>query len=888
MGSLKSMFDPSTVAIIGATENEGSVGRAVLENMLLSKGRRIFPVNPSRETVLGIPCVKKVTDIPDALDLAMIVTPAPTVPDAVEECGAAGAQGVVIISAGFRETGEEGRRLEDRIDEIRTRYGMRILGPNCLGFMRPAMGLNATFIKAAPPPGKVAFISHSDAIAYTIIDWAVDAGIGLSMFASLGSMLDIDFGDFIDYLGDDPRTKSIMIYMETVGHAKKFISAARGFARTKPIIVLKPGRFREAVSALSCTGALAAGDDRVYDAAFKRVGVVRVEGIDDLFDCAGVLDSRRLPAGARLAIVTNATGPAVITADWLIARGGTLANLSAETASRLGSFLPPSWSHANPVNVFPDSDVGRYIDALTLCLSDGNVDGVLLIYTPQGPAEPVALAEAVSRVAGQAVKPVIATFIGGKSVSGARDVLVHHNIPTYDMPEEAVRTYLYMYAYQRNLELLYETPLELAVDQAPPKNSLKALIRSICREGRTVLTEEESRRFLTSYRIPCTAVRVSQSGEEAAAVAWQLGYPVALKIVSPDIVRKRDAGGVVLGIQSEKDLHVRYREMMEQVGRRMPQARIRGVTVQRLVEPLDYELILGAKKDKDFGAVLRFGIGGAAGETFTDFSIGLLPLNQILARRLMEETKAYNVMVGRKGSEPVDLMRLEQIIVSFANLIIDFPEIDSMDIDPLAISRGAPMALDAKIVIDPTCLEYDPPYPHLVIAPYPAKYITPYMLSDGRQVLLRPIRPEDEPLEYEMLASLSPETVRGRFFQSIANLSHAELTRFCNIDYEREMAFVAELGQDAVRRIVGVSRIIIESDFRAGEFAVLVQDDYQNKGLGYKMLDMVIGVAQEKKLEMLYGIVLSDNYRMLNICRQSGFTLGRLEDGLTRVELILR
>ena len=382
------MFDPSTIVVIGATEKEGSVGRTLIENLHLSKDRKIFAVNPSRETVLGLPCYKAVTDITEPLDLAVIGTPAASVPEAVEQCGQAGVEGVVIISAGFREVGEEGRLLEKRIDEIKKKYGMRIVGPNCLGFIRPAINLNATFVKAMPEPGKIAFISHSGALGSAILDWATEARIGFSMFASLGSMIDVDFGDLIDYLGDDPQTKSIMIYMEGVGHAKKFMSAARGFARTKPIVVLKPGRFSEsAKAALSHTGALS-GDDQVYDAAFKRVGVVRVDGIDDLFNCAGVLDSKHLPAGARLAIITNAGGPGAITTDWLVSLGGTVADLSDETYAKLDAVLPKYWSHGNPVDVLGDSDVDRYIKSLTVCLNDAHVDGALVIYTPQGPTGP--------------------------------------------------------------------------------------------------------------------------------------------------------------------------------------------------------------------------------------------------------------------------------------------------------------------------------------------------------------------------------------------------------------------------------------------------------------------------------------------------------------------
>lgn len=888
MDSLKRMFDPSTIAVIGATEKEGSVGRSVIKNLLAGKSRKVFCVNPSRETALGIPCHDSVTDIDEPVDLAIVVTPAKDVPQVVEQCGQSGVQGIVIISAGFREVGEEGRQLEEQIDAIRRRYGLRIVGPNCLGFMRPSGNLNVSFVNAMPESGKIAFISHSGALGSAILDWAIEARIGFSMFASLGSMLDVDFGDLIDYLGDDPETKSIMIYMESVGHAKKFISAARGFARTKPIVVLKPGRFSEsAKAALSHTGATS-GDDQVYDAAFKRVGVVRVEGIDDLFNCAGVLDSKHLPAGPRLAIITNAGGPGAITTDWLISLGGAVANLSSETYGKLDGILPKYWSHGNPVDVLGDSDVQRYLDSLTVCLDDPNVDGALLIYTPQGPADPEALAEAISSAAHQAPKPVITTFMGGKAVARPREVFVRDSIPTYDTPEEAVKTYLYMYKYQRNLDLLYETPAELPVDQAPPKNSLKALIRSICQEGRTVLSEEESKRFLTAYKIPATSVKIARNAAELTGLGRLADYPVVLKVVSPDIDHESEYGGVILDIKSESELEERYTEMMKTISERTPEVRITGVSVQGMQANLDYELILGARKDKDFGAVVYFSLGGLTAEVFKDFSIGLPPLNQTLARRLIEETKVSSILSGIRGKQPVDMMQLERIIVSFANLIVDFPEIEEMEINPLAVSQGRAIALDAKVVIAKNCLDQFPAYPHLVITPYPTRYMTLYSLSDGQQVLLRPIRPEDEPLEYEMLATLSPETIRGRFFQSIKNIDHAELTRFCNIDYEREMAFVADLRQGSKRKIIGVSRIIIESDLVSGEFAVLIHDDFQNKGLGYKLVDMLIGVAQEKRLERMYGVVLSDNYRMLSICRKSGFRIEPMADGLTNVELILR
>lgn len=888
MGTLKELFDPRSIALIGASEREGSVGRTVLENLLLAKDRRkIYPINPKAETVLGQKSYPDIGSIPEAADLAVISTPAPSVPAIVDACGKAGVSGLVIISAGFREIGEEGKRLEAEIQNARRRYGMRIVGPNCLGFIRPGIALNATFIKAMPEQGKIAFISHSGALGSAILDWAMDAGIGFSMFVSLGSMIDVDFGDLIDFLGTDPATRSILIYMEGVGQAKKFMSAARGFARTKPIIILKPGRFQEsAKAAQSHTGALT-GDDEIYDAAFKRAGVVRVEGIDDLFSAASVLDSKHLPRGARLVIVTNAGGPGAITTDCLVGLGGQLASLSEETIHDLNSFLPPYWSHGNPVDVLGDADVDRYQKAVDLCLDDPNVDGILLLYTPQGMVEPKGLAEGISEIAKRAWKPLLTTFMGGSAVAEARDVFIANSIPTYDTPEKAVKIYMAMHRYQRNLELLYQTPAELPVNQAPPKNSLKALVRSICRRSRYALTEEESKRFLVNYGIPTTMTRLARSIEEARDLAHDMSYPVALKIVSPEILHKSDVGGVVLNVRSEQELTERYEALISHISEVVPHATITGVSVQQMVSHVDYEVILGAKKDKDWGSVILFGMGGVGTEIFRDFSIGLPPLNQTLARRLMEETKVFKMLKGYRGRQPADLKQLEQIVVAFSELIVDFPEINEMDINPIAISGGIPIALDARIIIDPNCVENVPPYPHLVITPYPSRYVIPWTLEDGTAVILRPIRPEDEPLEHSMLETLSQDTVRGRFFQSIKNLSHAELTRFCNIDYDREMALVAELREGRRRRLIGVSRLIMDPDFRSGEFAVLIHDDYQNKRLGSKLLDMLIGIAMEKHMQSIYGIVLSDNKRMLYICYKAGFTATPLPEGLTRVELDL-
>ncbi|MBI5193014.1 MAG: GNAT family N-acetyltransferase [Nitrospirae bacterium] len=888
MADLKKIFNPKTVAVVGASESEGSVGRAVTENLLLSKDRKIFPVNPNRKTILGIDAYPTIGDVPEQVDLAVIATPAKTVPAILEECGKASVEGIIIVSAGFKETGEEGRRLEDQIREIRGRYGMRIIGPNCLGIIRPTVGLNASFLKTHPQPGKIAFISHSGALGSAILDWAINTHIGFSLFVSLGSMIDADFGDLIDFLGDDPETKSIMLYMEGIGNAKKFISAARGFARNKPIIVLKPGRFAEsAKAALSHTGAMA-GDDQVYDAAFKRVGVIRIRDISDLFNAAEVLHSKNLPKGPDIAVVTNAGGAGVIVTDLLIGLGGKLAKLSDNSIKSLDEHLPAYWSKDNPVDVLGDADIDRYVKALTVCLNDPGVNGVMTIYTPQGKARPDELAKALAEIAKTSFKPVITVWMGGKEVSAAREISLQYNIPSYDTPEDAVKTYMYMYRYGRNLQLLYETPGQLPVDQSPPKYNLKAFISELNKKGRTLLAEDEAKRFLSNYGIPTIRPQLTKDVEDAVNAAANIGYPVVIKIVSPDITHKSDIGGVVTGIHNEGQLRNEYDGMLNRVREKMPQAEITGISVQKMLERIDYELILGAKKDNDFGTVILFGMGGVTAELFRDFSIGLPPLNQTLARRLMEETKVFRMLHGYRGRPPADLQQLEQIIVSFSNLLVDFPEIKEIDINPLAVSNGKAYILDARIVIEGYMPESSSPYPHLVITPYPTKYITPWRLNDGTDVILRPIRPEDEPLEQEMHATFSEDTLRGRFFQVVKKISHETMTRFCNIDYDREMAIVAELREGDRKCLLGAGRLIMELDFGKGEFAVIVRDDFQGKGLGYKLIDMLIGVAQEKGLEEMYGIVLTDNTRMLGVCKGLGFNVSHLPDGVSKVRLTLK
>jgi len=884
MGKLENMLNPKVVALIGASEKEGSVGNQIMRNLLIGKEKRkIYPINPNYQTVMGLKCFPSITQVPEHVDLAVIAIPAKSVPSVVEECGRSGVDGIVIISSGFREAGEEGAKLEQEIKRLQEKYGFRVLGPNCLGFIRPHESMNATFLRSQPEPGEIAFISQSGALGAAILDWAVSTHIGFSMFASLGSMLDIDFGDLIDYLGEDPRTRSIIIYMEGVGSARKFMSAARGFARTKPIIILKPGKYVESAKAVkSHTGALA-GNFEVYRAAFRRAGVVRVDEIEDLFNCASVLDSRYLPAGPNIAVITNAGGPGVIAADAIIDNLGELADLSSETVAALNKFLPPQWSRGNPVDILGDADVERYCKTLEVCLSDPKIDGVVVLYTPQGAAKSTELAQRVVEIARKKIKPILTVWMGENEVEEARRIFYQNDVPTYPTPEKAIKTYMYMYRYKRNLELLYETPEELSVDLSPPKSHLKLIIRKAVAEGRTNLTQAEIDKFFDAYRIPRPEAHLAKNEDEAAAAASRLGYPVVLKVASPDIVHKSDVGGVVVGINSEESLRKEYKAMMESIKKALPQAKVDGVYVQKM-KKFDYELILGARKDKDFGAVILFGQGGIGVEFYKDFSIALPPLNQTLARRLMEETKIYRAISrGLRNKPPVDMKALEEIVVRFSNLIVDFPEFAEIDINPLAASKGEITALDARATIDVEALRLTDPYGHLSILPYPTKYVVPWRLKDGTEVILRPIRPEDEQIEYEFIKGLSEETSRFRFFRVIKDLSHEDLVRFCNIDYDREMAIIAELREGDKKKEIGVARLITEPGKKRGEFAIVLADKYQGKGLGTKLMDMLIEIAQEKGLESIYGIIMRENKKMLRLAQKMGFTIKPSEEGYVAV-----
>jgi acetyltransferase len=888
--SMRPFFEPDSVALVGASDRDGSVGRVVLENLLMGQDTRaVYPINQNRDTILDIKCYPNLTALPKVPELVVVATNAKYVVDVIDESSRIGVKNAIIISSGFREAGEEGLAREKQILEMARKSDMRIIGPNCLGIIRPGAKLNATFANRTPNPGGIAFLSQSGALGTAVLDWAASRDIGFSAFVSLGTMLDVDFGDLTDYLGADRSTRSIIIYLESLGNsvenARKFMSAARGFARSKPIIVIKPGRFQESrKAAQSHTGAMA-GEDLYYETAFDRAGTVRVEQIEDLFNCASILDSAKLPKKRDLVIITNAGGPAVLATDSLMSRGGKLAELSPDTIKQLNEHLPAFWSKGNPVDILGDADEARYEHALAITLKDPSVNGAVIIYTPQGMSEPARLADSIIKIAENTNKPILTVMMGSKEVAEARQRFYDHNIPTYEFPEDAMKTYMYMYQYQRHLEELYEAPDDIPLNTNPPKNYLKLLSRRAIKEGRTFLSEENSKELLTTYGIPSTVPMFANNPDVAVKIASDMGYPVVMKISSPEITHKTDVEGVALNINSDKEVKKAFAKMMADVKHHRPDANLEGVTIQKMIANADFELIIGCKKDPVLGSVIVFGRGGTETEIFRDIAVGLPPLNQKLARRVMERTRIFRALSsGFRSRPPANIRMIEEALVKVSNLIIDFPEIKELDINPIAVSGDTIYALDARVILDPDVREGPEEYPHLIISPYPTKYIQPWTCYDGRAVLLRPIRPEDEPMERELLAGLSPESSRMRFFQIIKEITHDMLSRFCNIDYGREMAIIAEYSAGNVRRNVGVSRIILESG-QGAEFAVVIADDFQNTGLGLKLCDMLIGIARDKGLSSIYGIVLNDNVKMLNLARKLGFTFQRLSEEETRIEL---
>ena len=889
---LDAFFRPRSVAVIGATETPGSVGRTILTNLLSNPfGGTIYPVNPKRPNVLGVRAYPTVADVPDEIDLAVIVTPAKTVPHLIQQCANKGVPAAIIISAGFKETGPAGVELERQILEIARGGDMRIIGPNCLGVMSPLSGLNATFAGAMAKAGSVAFLSQSGALLTAILDWSLGANVGFSAFLSLGSMLDVGWGDLIDYLGDDPQTKSIVVYMESIGDARGFLSAARQVALTKPIIVIKAGRTDQAAqAAASHTGTLT-GSDEVLDAAFARSGVLRVDRIADVFAMAEVLAKQPRPQGPRLSILTNAGGPGVLATDALIQNGGELAPISPATMDELNAVLPAPWSHNNPIDILGDAGAARYAQAVEITARDSESDGLLVILTPQAMTDATQTAHDLRPYAQLNNKPVLAAWMGGEEVSKGDKILDEAGIPTFDYPDSAARAFAAMWRYSRNLAALYETPdEEIAETDANAKSQASEIIARVGASGRTLLTELESKQLLGAYGIPTVRTELARAADEAVAIAKTIGFPVVLKLNSTTLTHKTDVGGVLLNLADEVAVRDGFEAIQNAVAQKSEARFFEGVTVQPMEKLDGYELIIGASLDAQFGPVLLFGSGGQLVEVYKDSALALPPLSSTLALRLMERTKIFEALKGVRGREAVDIEALEQLLVGFSQLVVEQPRIKELDINPLLASSDRLIALDARVVLHPTDIP-DAELPRPAIAPYPSQYRGETRLKNGALITIRPIRPEDEPAVRRFHQTLSEQSVHQRYLQPLGleqRTAHERLIRVCFSDYDREIALVAQTQGDD-RRIIGVARLTKQRGLgeASAEFAVLISDDVQRQGLGSELLRRLIEIARAEGVRVLRAETLPDNDGMQKLCRDAGFNVERSGDR-RRVHLELR
>ncbi|MCD6306069.1 MAG: GNAT family N-acetyltransferase [Deltaproteobacteria bacterium] len=880
---LDRIFRPRQIAVVGASETEGSIGNALIRNLI--KGGysgNLLPVNPKHDTLHGIRAVKSVSELETGVDLAVIATPIQTVPGILEECVERKMAGAIVISAGGKEVGEKGREIEERIRATAYAGKLRIVGPNCLGIIHPRQNLNASFASEMPDDGGLAFVSQSGAICTAILDLAFKERIGFSHFVSIGSMLDVDFGDLIDYLGNDSSAKGILLYIESLSNLRKFMSAARAVSRIKPIIVLKAGRSKAgAKAAASHTGAMA-GEDAAYDAAFKRAGIVRVDTIQDLFDCAELMAMQPRPRGPRLAIVTNGGGPGVMAADTLAHHGLEPARLSPETIERLDAFLPPFWSRSNPIDILGDASEQRFQRTLEVCSECRDADGVCVMLAPQALTDPLSVARTLAATMKDLQFPVFACWMGGKSIGQALEVLNKAGIPTYETPERAIRAFLYMVQYAKNMTSLMEIPPRLTRNMVFEREKVRSLLEQAPEKG--FMPESDAREVLLGYGLPVIRTQTAKTEEEAVRVARDMGYPLVMKLHSPDITHKTDAGGIRLDLRSEQDVREAFAQILESAHRYKPEARIDGVAIQPFFPNPDLEILLGAKKDSNFGPVIVFGTGGIFTEILNDRALGLPPMNRLLARRMMEDTRAWSLLQGYRNRPAADIERLEEAIIRLSQLLIDFPQIAELDMNPLLIKEGKPVAVDARILVSPP--EVASPM-HLVISPYPEEDETHLVTREGVRVFLRPVRPEDGHLFQEFFKVLSRTTIYYRFFSPMKELSSEMLARFTQIDYDREIALVAFEDDPREERMLGVARITGDPDSITGEFAVVVGDPWHGKGIGSTLLQNCLSIAERRGFQIVHGVVLSENQSMLALGKRLGFEMNRVPNS-NEYELLIR
>ena len=887
---LSALFEPKSVAVFGANDRVDSVGQVVFKNMLESGfGGLLYPVNLKHTEVQGKRAYASISDIGEPVELAVIATPPQTVAGIVESCGIRGVQAAVIITAGFGEAGAAGVAMEKELIETARRYNIRLIGPNCLGIMRPSIGLNATFNKGGANTGNIAFISQSGALCTAILDWAQSNDVGFSSVVSMGSSTDVDFGEILDYLVSDPSTHSILMYIEGIRNARKFMSALRAAARIKPVILVKVGRHEEgSKAALSHTASLVGADD-VFDAAVSRAGVVRVQTITQLFTAAKALSCGFRPVGNRLAIVTNGGGPGVMAADRAADLGLTMATLSDATIEVLNRHLPPNWPHGNPVDIIGDAQADRYHHAVKACLEDENVDGVLAILTPQAMTKPLESAQALIALSNSFSKPLLTCWMGETQVAAAREAFAQAHKPHFRTPEPAVEVFSHLSAYYRNQKLLIQVPGPSSHHVEPDVESARLIIEGAIQEHRKVLTEMESKALLSAFNIPVAKTMVAHSPNEALLIAQQLGFPVAMKVNSQDITHKSDAGGVVLNLNNAHEVRAAYQHILDNVRISRPSARMDGISIEpMIVKPNGRELMIGVTSDPVFGPVITFGAGGTTVEIMGDRAVALPPLNNFLARELIHETRIARMLGAFRNMVPANMEALEDVLLRVSEMICELPLLKEMDINPLILDEHGVLAADARVLV-----EYRQPgadrYAHMAIYPYPIQLVSQWQLSDGTNITIRPIRPEDAELVQAFVRGLSEESKYFRFMSSIQELTETMLVRFTQIDYSTEMALIAVALVQNREIELGVARYAINPDGDSCEFALVVADSFQGKGLGQKLMVVLMEAARSKGLSMIEGEVLSNNHNMLNLMMRLGFAIKTSEDdqSVMRVSLAL-
>ena len=871
---LNPLFAPQSVAVIGASDRPDSVGQIVFRNMLQCgfKGKR-YPINAKNAEVQGQQAYTSIGDVGEPVELVVVATPPQTVPGILKECGLHGVKAAIIITAGFGEAGPEGAALEKELVEVARRFKIRLIGPNCLGIMRPSIGLNATFNKGGANTGSIAFVSQSGALCTAILDWAQSNDVGFSSVVSLGSSTDVDFGEILDYLVTDPLTSSILMYIEGIRNARSFMSALRAAARIKPVILIKVGRHAAgSKAAMSHTASLVGADD-VFDAAVSRVGVVRVQTVTQLFTAAKALSCGFRPVGNRLAIVTNGGGPGVMAADRAADLGLAMATLSEATTEYLNQHLPPNWPHGNPVDIIGDAQADRYHHAVKACLDDENVDGVLAILTPQAMTKPLESAQAMIELANSHSKPLLTCWMGEIQVAEAREAFAKAHRPHFRTPEPAVEVFSHLSAYYRNQKLLMQMPGPFSHHDEPDVESARLIIEVAMQEHRKVLSEMESKALLSAFNIPVARTMVAHSPNEALLIAQQLGFPVAMKINSPDITHKSDAGGVMLNLRNAHEIRAAYQHMIDSVQLNRPNARVNGISIEpMIVKANGRELMIGVTTDPVFGPVITFGAGGTSVEIMGDRAVALPPLNNFLARELIQDTRIVRMLGAFRNMVPANMAALEDVLLRVSEMVCELPLLKEMDINPLILDEQGALAADARVVV-----EYRQPgtdrYAHMAIYPYPTHLVNPWQLADGTDIVIRPIRPEDADLVKRFVHDLSDEAKYFRFMNSVQELTEEMLARLTQIDYSREMALVAVTQDQSPETELGVARYAINPDGLSCEFALVVANNITGKGLGQRLMIALMEAARSKGLEVIEGEVLSHNHNMLKLMNRMGFAI---------------